>query len=173
MVEPTDGGQEDLLRGDEGHLAGLGEIFLQAMDFRRKGDVDRASDLLRIILRREPRLPEPHLELAHIFLEMNRLDEAESEGREALRLLLAGGQWIEDIAEDVLKSLAHALVGEVLRRRTEQDEVVFGDPEAFRSLLAQSRKHFAEASRLDPENDHAGYHDFFLGLEEENGATEG
>jgi tetratricopeptide (TPR) repeat protein len=145
----------------------LGPRFLAALERRRGGDVLGAEEDLKGILQVEPRLPEPRLELGHIYLESGRIGEAESEIREGLRWLKQGGQWIDDISEDQTLSLAHGLLGEVLRVRSESDEVVFGEEEAFKSLLKESGKQFEIAAGLDPENKYAAHHAFFLGLGEE------
>ena len=148
---------------EEAHLAELGQVFMRAMDARQKNNPDRAQELLRLIVRREPRLPEPHLELAHIQMEAGRDDEAEVEVREAIRLYEAGGQWIDALPEPVVRSLAHNLLGELLRRKADSDEVVFGDPDRYVELLNESRAHFARAAVLDPENEHARFHALTLG----------
>lgn len=145
----------------------MGPRFLAALERRRDGDVRGAEELLREILLAEPRLPEPRLELGHIYLEAGRMAEAESEIREGLRWLEQGGQWVDDLSEAQALSLAHGLLGEVLRVRSESDEAVFGDEEDFRKLVEESKKQFERAATLDPENEYAAHHAFFLGLEEE------
>lgn len=150
----------------ETHLQELEALFLAALEVRRRGNVDKAVELLSDVLKKEPRLAEPRLELGRIQLEMGRLDEAEAQTREALGVLKAGGQWVEDIPENVLLSLAHNQLAELLRRRAESDEVVFGDPEVFRALLKEAQSHFDEAGRLDPSNEHAGFFAFHMPGEE-------
>ena len=145
----------------------FGPQFLAALEKRRSGDVSGAEEMLKQILQSEPRLPEPRLELGHIYLEAGRIPEAESEIREALRWLQQGGHWVEDLSESQTLSLGHGLLGEVLRARCETDEAVFGDEEDFRALLKESRTHFEKAAKLDPENKYAAHHAVFLGLEEE------
>ncbi len=147
-------------------LEALGRTFMEAMAARRAGDVDRALDLLRQVVRGEPRLPEPHFELAHIHLTAGRLPEAEIEARTALRWLEQGGQWVDDVPEHVMLSMANNLLGEVLRQRADADEIVFGDPEVFEALLKESKAYFAVAAQLDPTSEHSEHHDFFLGLDE-------
>lgn len=134
----------------ESHLADLGVRFFAAMKLRADGRVDDAMDAFHDLLRREPRLAEPRLELGRIYLEMGQLDDAETEAREALRILEAGGQWTDDLPENVVMGLAWSLLGEILKEKAASDEVVFGDPAVFRELLAQSRAAFAKASELDP-----------------------
>ncbi len=145
-------------------LMTLAPRFLAALELRVAGDVEGATKALQDLLKLEPRLPEPRLELAHIHLEAERLPEAESEAREALKWLAQGGQWVEDLTEKQALSLAHGILGEILREKAALDEVVFGDEETFRGILAESTEHFAKAAELDPENEHASHHAFYLGL---------
>lgn len=134
----------------ESHLSDLGPRFFAALKMRVDGHVDEALELFRDLLAKEPRLAEPRLELGRILLEMGHLDDAEAEAREAIRILDAGGQWTDDLPENVVLGLAWSLLGEVLKERASSDEVVFGDPEVFRDLLAQSRAAYAKAAELDP-----------------------
>ena len=48
-------------------LSELENMFMNAMQLRQNGMVEKAEKLLLIVLSKEPRLPEPHLELAHIY----------------------------------------------------------------------------------------------------------
>lgn len=148
---------------EEAALAALAPRFLAALQLKDAGRLDEAEDILREILRSEPRLPEPHLELARILLDTDRLDQAEAHAREGLAHLEAGGQWTEDLPAQVVTALAHALLAEVLRRRADEDDVVFGDPDTFRALLEESRAHFEKAAALDPDDSYSSYHAFFLG----------
>lgn len=136
----------------EPHLAGLDTQFIAAMDARTAGRTDQAVDLFTKILVREPRLAEPRIELGAMRLEMGQIDEAEEQAREAVRILENGGQWTEDVPENVLHAMAWALLGSVLKERAASDEVVFGDPAVFRDLLEQSRVAFAKAAELDPDD---------------------
>lgn len=147
-------------------LERLGERFMAALARKEKGDLDAAEDELRAILRTEPRLAEPRLELARILLDTDRLSEAEDHAREALDALLAGGQWIDDLPESVLLAMAHALLAEVLRRRADEDDIIFGDPEVFRAMVDEAKRLFARAAELDPDGDeYSSYYAFFLGIE--------
>jgi tetratricopeptide (TPR) repeat protein len=150
---------------DDPHLTELEPRFLAALSRKAAGDLDAAEEELRAILRLEPRLPEPHLELGRLLLDTDRLDDAEDHVREALRLVEAGGQWTDEIPEAVLEALTHATLAEVLRRRADDDDVIFGDAAVFRSLVDESRRHFARAAELDPQDEYASYHAFFMGLE--------
>jgi tetratricopeptide (TPR) repeat protein len=142
--------EDDAPLPDETHLAALAPRFLAAAEQRAAGKVDAAIEGFQAILLIEPRLAEPRLELGRIWLEFGRLEDAEAEAREAIRLLTLGGQWTEEVPEHVLLSLGWALLGEILKEKASTDEVVFGDPEVFRDLLEQSRAAFAQAAALDP-----------------------
>jgi tetratricopeptide (TPR) repeat protein len=141
---------EDPTQGPEPHLARLAQDFMVAMELQQKGKLEECRLLLEGILQVEPRLPEPRLELARIWLESERLDDAEAQVREALRLLEGGGQWIETVEENVLMGMAWSILGEVLQRQATTDEVVFGPAERFRELVAASRAAYARAAELDP-----------------------
>src|SRR5262245_28520440 len=105
----------------------LGRRFLAALGHKDAGRIDEAEDLLRGILRQEPRLAEPRLELARVLLDTDRLDEAEDHARDALDVLLKGGQWTDELPEAVMTALAHATLAEILRRKADEDDVIFGD----------------------------------------------
>lgn len=151
------GEEPDLTQADEAHLAALAQRFLVALAHVRKGEVDAAAEELRGILKVEPRLAEPRIELARLLLETGQEEEAAEQTDEAIRILDGGGQWNDDLPEGVLKGLAWDLHGEALRRQADRDEVVFGDPERWRELVEQARAAFAKAAALDPDNAHAAY----------------
>lgn len=153
---------------ESAHLQGLDQRFLAALGARQRGDVDTAAELLRGVLKVEPRLAEPHMELANLLLEAGQIDEAREHADEAVRLLEGGPPWLEDPPPHVLQSLAWNLLGEALRRKADSDEVVFGDPEVFKQLMAQSRSAFAKAAALDPTNAHADHWSFSLKLVDED-----
>lgn len=147
--------EQTVFDAPESHLEGLGQRFLLAMAARDKNDLDAASELLRSILKVEPRLGEPQMELARILLETDQLDEAEDFAREAVRIFESGGQWTDDLPENVVLSMAWDLLGEILRSKADSDEVVFGDPAAFAELMREARAAFLRAAELDPTNEHA------------------
>jgi tetratricopeptide (TPR) repeat protein len=149
---------------DEGTaLDELARRFLDALNAKDAGRSEDAEDALRAILRLEPRLPEPRLELARILLDSDRLGEAEDEAREGLEHLANSGPWSEDLEPDQVTALGKALLAEVLRRRAEEDDVVFGDPAEFAALVAEAKALFTEAARLDPSDEYSSYHAFFMG----------
>jgi tetratricopeptide (TPR) repeat protein len=145
-------------------LERLGERFMAALARKEQGELDVAEDELRAILRREPRLAEPRLELARILLDTDRLDDAEDHAREALEVLDGGGQWIDDLPEKTVLAIAHATLAEILRRKADEDDVIFGDPDRFHAIVREAKDHFARAHELDPSDEHGSYYAFFLGL---------
>ena len=109
----------------EENLQQLEQEFLQAMSLRQAGNVTRAEEMLLTIIQQEPRLPEPHIELAHIYLLAGRRDDSLNHIQEAIQHLENGGQWLE-MEEGVLLSLAYTIQGEVYQTMADQDDVVFG-----------------------------------------------
>ncbi len=148
---------------EEAALQQLEARFLAALRSKEAGDIDRAEDELRAILRVEPRLPEPHMELARVLLDTDRLADAEPHARHAVDQLESGGQWTADLPNNVVSALAHALLAEILRRTADEDDVIFGDPERFRALVDEAKEHFDRAADLDPRDEYASYYAFFLG----------
>ena len=142
---------------DEAHLDGLGGLFFEGCKRMQDGDVDAAAESFRRILKAEPRLAEPRIELARILLETTQLKDAEAEIREAIRILESGGQWIENISPNQLQSVAYGILAEVLRVMSQSDEAVFGDPESWRKLVDEAHAVFKKARELDPDNAHADY----------------
>jgi len=141
----------------------LGRQFMDALRAKSDGKLDVAEDELRAILKVEPRLPEPRMELARILLDTDRLTEAEEQAREARGYLEADGQWTDDIPANVVLALCYGLIAEILRRHADEDDVIFGDAEAFKGIVEESQQLFAKASELDPSDEYASYHAFFLG----------
>ena len=157
---------------DEEHLAPLAIRFMRALELRRAGQVDRAAEDLRSILRVEPRLAEPHMELASVHLAIEQPERGLEHAREAVRLLETGARWNEDLPEHVVRSLAYNLLGEALRKTADQDAVVFGAPEQWKALMEEARGAFRRAAELDPENQHASWAAFGFGPEPEPGAAD-
>lgn len=156
MPGPDDNHEPELLEA-------LGERFTLAMQRLAGGDVDGGEDLLREILRQEPRLAEPQLSLGRILLDTARLDVAEEHTRTALRLFEEQGPWTEEVPENVLLAIAHAQLAEILRQRADDDDVIFGDPDAYHALVKDSQEHFTKASTLDPSDSTSSYYAFFMG----------
>ena len=155
MSSPFDAEQAELER--------LSSLFLTALSAKDAGKLDAAEEVLRDVIKAEPRLAEPHLELGRILLDTDRLAHAESEAREALDLLASTGPWTSELEPATVHAIAHGLLAEVLRRKADEDDVIFGDPDAFKALLEEARKHFDLARKLDPSDDYASFHATFLG----------
>ena len=154
----------------EPHLAALGPRFLRGLALRNAGRIDEALGIFNQILTVEPRLPEPRLERGRIRLEMGQLEDAEADVREAIRVLESGGQWSEDVPENVVLALAWSLLGEIIKEKASTDDVVFGDEETFRGLIAQSRVAFARAAELDPTDNNSQINALELSEEAEDKA---
>lgn len=150
-------------------LEALGARFMAALADKDGGRLDEAEESLREIVRQEPRLAEPHLELARILLDTDRLSEAEEHAREGIDHLAATGPWVEELPANVLEALAQRILAEALRRRADEDDVIFGDPETFHRLVRDSKAAFARAAELDPSDEYSNYYAFFLGPDEEPG----
>ncbi|MFM2162464.1 MAG: hypothetical protein RLZZ383_1976 [Pseudomonadota bacterium] len=149
---------------EEEALTRLGAQFLEALAAKEAGRIDDAEDALRAIIAVEPRLGEPHLELARLMLDTDRVTDAEAYAREAVAHFEATGAWLDDVAPNVLQALAHATLAEALRRRADEDDVLFGEPATFHAIVAEARQHFEAAHALDPSDAYSSYHAFFLGI---------
>jgi tetratricopeptide (TPR) repeat protein len=125
--------------------------FIHAMELRQQGNTQAASKILLAILKEEPRLPEPHLEIAHIYYSMDQLDDAQIHIEQAVQQLENGGQWL-DIPENDLLSIAYVLQGEIYRGLADQDEIVLGNPERFQDLINRAKNAFNKAKMIDPAN---------------------
>ena len=130
---------------------------MAALAQKDAGRIDAAEDAFRAILRTEPRLAEPRLELARILLDTDRLEEAEDHAREAVDVLDNGGQWTDELPETVVQAIGHATLAEILRRKADEDNVIFGDPDVFREMVREAQQHFARAAELDPSEDYSCY----------------
>ncbi|MBN1337088.1 MAG: hypothetical protein JXB39_14105 [Deltaproteobacteria bacterium] len=162
-MNPTSDDPPDLFTAPEEHLEALGDRFLAACALVRDGRGDEALDAFAAILLAEPRLAEPRMEKAHLLLASGRLEDAEAEAREAIRILEGGGAWLEDPPEKVLLAMAHTLLGEVLLRQADADGAVHGPPGRLRALHQEAGEHFQQAALLDPGDENARFHAFHLG----------
>jgi tetratricopeptide (TPR) repeat protein len=150
-------GNEIDINQAEDHLDGLGDKFMDGLKRLENADIDGAAECFKRVLAVEPRLAEPRIELARILMETQQLKLAESEVREAIKILENGGQWLDLVTEDELTSVAYGILAEVLRVLAESDAVVFGDPDIWRNIVDESHAAFRRARELDPENSHASY----------------
>jgi tetratricopeptide (TPR) repeat protein len=138
----------------EEDLRPLEKLFNTAMEFRQNSNVEKSEQILLRILKQEPRLAEPNIELAHIYLISEKFDEALEHIQDAIQFLENGGQWLE-IEEDQLLSMAYTLQGEIYRSIADQDKVVFGSQEIWKDYINKSKEAFKKAKELDPKNDDA------------------
>ncbi len=160
MSDPEDHEQQE--------LDALARRFLGALKRKDEGDVDGAEEVLRDLIKAEPRLAEPHLELARVLLDTGRLPEAEAHAREGRTHLDQTGPWTQEVPPNVLQALSHALLAEILRRRADEDDVIFGDPATLHAMVEESKAAFAKAAELDPSDEYSSYYAFFLGVGEDD-----
>jgi tetratricopeptide (TPR) repeat protein len=85
---------------DESHLEALQAQFMVGLECTQAGHLDRAAELFRNILKKEPRLAEPRMELARLLLDTGQVDEASEQLAEAISVFEKGGQWIDGIPEN-------------------------------------------------------------------------
>ena len=143
---------QDQINWDELHqkIQHLESFFLSAIEMRQNGMVEQAEKTFLAILKEEPRLAEPHLELAHIYLNAVKLEEAKTHIDEAINNLESGGQWL-DMPENELLSMAYAIKGEIFRAYADQDDVIFGNVTLWKDLTQEAKKAFQKAAELDPQ----------------------
>ena len=141
--------------GEDSHLEALQDQFMVGLECTQAGHIDRAAELFRNILKMEPRLAEPRMELARLLLDTGQIDEASEQLAEAISVLEKGGQWIDQIPENTVLSAAYALLGESFQRQANVDSIVFGHPEQWKRLMEKAKAAFARAKTLDPENTEA------------------
>jgi tetratricopeptide (TPR) repeat protein len=139
-----------LITRDEPHLPALAERFAQAMALRGEGRDQDAAPVLHDILRADPRLAEPRLELAHIAAVAGDWEEAEGHARVALEILRNGGQWTDDVEPNVVLAFAANLLGEVLFRSVEDGDLFLSHHDAFLRRWNEAAGLFEEAAQLDP-----------------------
>jgi tetratricopeptide (TPR) repeat protein len=143
--------EEEILEIEDANVQQLEAHFLTAMELRQQGKTSEAQQHLFAIIREEPRLPEPHIELAHIYFSIDQLDDAKTHIELAVSHLENGGQWTE-IPENEILSIAYVLQGEIYKGLADQDEVVFNDPDLFKELIELAKAAFAKANAIDPKN---------------------
>jgi thioredoxin-like negative regulator of GroEL len=123
-----------ILDSEEVHLVALEQRLRKAIQLRASEDESGAREELERILKTEPRLAEPRLELAHIHLLNGRFEEAHEHARLAVSTLRAGGQWTRDVAPPVLMAFALNLLGETLAWRLESGDLFLTDRPTFLRL---------------------------------------
>ena len=140
---------EDVLaQAESAEIEPMQALFTAAMEQRQAGNTRKAEACLLEIVKKEPRLPEPHLELAHIYHSQELLDDARTHIEQAVQYLENGGQWL-DLPEDEILSMAYLIQGEIYRSMADQDEVVFGEQEVYIELVNRAKNAFKKANALD------------------------
>ena len=135
---------------EENYTNALIKKFEQAMEARQKNDLDSCCELLLHIIKNEPRLPEPHLELANIYLLIEKLEDARVHIEEAITYLENGGQWT-DMDLNLILSLAYSTKSEVYHALADRDEIVLSVNEVeFVRLITISKNAKKKANELNP-----------------------
>lgn len=135
---------------EENYTNALIKKFEQALEARENNDIDSCCELLLHIIKNEPRLPEPHLELANIYLIIEKLEDARVHIEEAITYLENGGQWTE-IDINTLLSLAYSTKSEIYHALADRDEIVLNSNEAeFTRLIKISQSAKKKAQELNP-----------------------
>ena len=136
----------------EGHLEALAPKMMAALELRREGEDEQATELLGEILKAEPRLAEARLELCHMAAQRSDWEEAEAQGRLAVETLRSGGQWTLDVEPAELMSFALNLLGEVLVRDLSEGDLLMTDRPAFEARWNEASGLFKEALESDNSN---------------------
>ena len=139
----------------EHHLVPLGTRLETAFTLRGDGKNDEAEEILRDVLRTDPRLAEPRLELAHIAAARQDWEEAIEQARAAVAILRGGGQWTADLQPAQMLSFGINLLAEVIYRELQDGDLIFRDPAAFAARWNEAAALFEEAVRTDPRNEDA------------------
>jgi tetratricopeptide (TPR) repeat protein len=142
----------DNIDAPEDHLQSLVPLMEKALRLRSEGNEEQAVAVLRDILRVEPRLAEPRLELCHIAAGEGRHDEAEAQARMAVEALRGGGQWTADLEADEILSFALNLLGEVIVRALEEGDLLMTDRPQFVSRWNEASQFFRESLERDNSN---------------------
>lgn len=145
----------EALAWDQSVLDALTPKMQSALAFRQDGQDVRAEKLFREILRSEPRLAEPRLELAHLAAAREDWVEAQAQARIAVTTLMAGGQWTIDVEPGPLLSFAMNLLGETLVRSIEGGDLFLRDKDRFEAIWNEASVLFGQARKLDPTNEDA------------------
>ena len=134
-------------------MEGLEVLFREGLAARQAGQRAAAVGAYRAILKRDPRLAEPYLELATLAAEDGDLDEAEALARSGVAQLRLGNQWTDDLGEGQLLAFALNLLGEVLLQKAE--DTIEVDTPAFVAQWNEASTLFREALAHDPADAHA------------------
>ena len=139
---------------EEPDLSEVEWIFNDAVKLMRDGDTAGAKDQFKQVLRADPRLPEPYLELAIISREEQDLDLAIDETRMGLELLEKGGQWVDTLPNHVVLAHARNLLAELLVEAAQQGDIPI-QPDVFEPMWNEAVALFESAQETDPDNETA------------------
>ena len=126
---------------DDNHLEGVSAVFEAGLDARQKGNIDRAVELLKVVLRREPRLAEPRLET--VAVNPGIVFGANDVNRNAGKMLLqvtGGGPPSVPRGATTVVNLDDAVAGHLAamaRGRPGERYVLASDAMPFRALYAR------------------------------------
>ncbi len=139
-----------LAEAETAEIEPMQALFIAAMEHRQHGDSKKSEACLLEIVKKEPRLPEPHLELAHIYHAQEQFEDARTHIEEAVQYLENGGQWL-DLPEIEILSMAYLIQGEIYRSLADLDEVVFGDQAVYIDYVNRAKNAFKKANLIDKE----------------------
>ena len=145
---PTEITEAVLAKAEASEIEPMQALFMAAMEHRQGGDARKSEICLLEIIKKEPRLPEPHLELAHIYLAQEQFEEARTHIEQAVQYLENGGQWL-DLPENEILTMAYLIQGEIYRSLADLDEVVFGEQAAYIDYVNRAKNAFKKANMID------------------------
>ena len=137
-----------LAQAESAEIEPMQALFIAAMEHRQNRNSKKSEACLLEILKKEPRLPEPHLELAHIYHAQEQFDDARIHIEQAVQYLENGGQWL-DLPETEIMSMAYLIQGEIYRSLADLDEVVFGKQSVYIDYVNRAKNAFKKANLLD------------------------
>ena len=137
-----------LAQAEAAEIEPMQALFMAAMEHRQIGNPKKAEVCLLEIVKKEPRLPEPHLELAHIYHAQQQFDDARTHIEQAVQYLENGGQWL-DLPESEIMAMAYLIQGEIYRSLADLDEVVFGEQAVYVDYVNRAKNAFKKANLID------------------------
>lgn len=146
------GTTQTMMEFDQDQLTALEPKMRLAMTAREQGNDAEAKRLFDEILKEEPRLAEPRLELAHMAAGTEDWEGAQSQARLAVEILKRGGQWTQDVAPEALLGFALNLLGELMVRPLEEGDLFLTDRPRFDASWNEASTLFGLAMAADPSN---------------------
>lgn len=130
----------------------LEAVFMEGVEAMQGGDIPRAEVCFRSVLVKDPRLPEPRLELAMILFRREDLEEAEEQARFALEQVEKGWHWLDVMTDEELHAHALTLLAEILTARTLAEGLEVADGETLQETWSEAERLLRRAVQLDPHN---------------------